>query len=289
MGVKVRICFSLPSIPSRKGRGCVFDFDAKAIISIVIELYLNSYMLLFKKGVYQMDEYIRAAQKQILKVFAIYSRSFALAGGTALELYYLHHSYSKDLGFFSARYDVKEIEDLVLEFGRSIESRTTLENEFTMPNHARVRFYTVPVKGAGYPLKINFVEDVLIDDPKIVKIEGTPVYDVEHSYSQKIFAITGTHLGSTSTGGQSITGRRAMRDIVDMYFLSNQIRPLHQFLRGLSPDQKRGMVLWYRSYPRMELRLGLSDLDLYGATLDGSKVISYLDHEIKLFMKEELL
>ncbi len=243
---------------------------------------------LSKRG-FAMDQYVRDAQLKILEAFSRHSRSFALAGGTALELYYLHHRYSKDLDFFSANYDVKEIEDLVLEFGRSIGSETTLENDLTMPNHARVRFYTVPVKGTGYPLKIDFVEDVLIDKPKIAKINGIPVYDVEDIYSQKIFAITGTHLDSTSVGGQAITGRNAIRDIVDIYFLSKQIRPLHQFLKALSRDQKRGMVLWYRSYQRTDLKLGLLDLDLYDTAIDGSKVISSLDNEIKLFMKEELL
>lgn len=47
-----------------------------------------------------MDRAIRKAQKDVLKVFAGKAKDFALAGGTALELYYLHHRFSADLDFF---------------------------------------------------------------------------------------------------------------------------------------------------------------------------------------------
>lgn len=47
-----------------------------------------------------MDLKIRKAQKKILGIFAKRTRSFALAGGTALELYYLYHRFSFDLDFF---------------------------------------------------------------------------------------------------------------------------------------------------------------------------------------------
>ena len=235
-----------------------------------------------------MDKYIRAAQSKILEVFSTHSRSFALAGGTALELYYLQHRYSKDLDFFSPAYDVGEIENLVMEFGRYIGSPINLMDELSVANRAKVRFYTVSIDGAGYPLKIDFVEDVFFKNPQIRRFNGTPVYDVTHMYAQKIFAVTGTRLDTTAMGGPAITGRNAIRDVVDLYFLSNKIQPLHQFLKTLPQAQRRGMVLWYRGYSRLDLKLGLSDLDLYEPPLDGGKVVSYLDNEIKQLIKEEL-
>ena len=47
-----------------------------------------------------MNELIRQKQLEILKIFHKASKNFVLAGGTALELYYLQHRFSKDLDFF---------------------------------------------------------------------------------------------------------------------------------------------------------------------------------------------
>ena len=46
-----------------------------------------------------MDKKLRKAQLEILRIFSLRAGSFALAGGTALELYYLHHRFSVDLDF----------------------------------------------------------------------------------------------------------------------------------------------------------------------------------------------
>lgn len=47
-----------------------------------------------------MDKELRKKQLSILKTFSACSEGFALAGGTALELFYLHHRFSADLDFF---------------------------------------------------------------------------------------------------------------------------------------------------------------------------------------------
>jgi predicted nucleotidyltransferase component of viral defense system len=48
-----------------------------------------------------MDKIIRQAQLEALRAFARTTKSFALSGGTALELFYLKHRFSRDLDFFS--------------------------------------------------------------------------------------------------------------------------------------------------------------------------------------------
>lgn len=63
-----------------------------------------------------MDKIIRNAQLKLLKILSGNPRTFALSGGTALELFYLKHRFSRDLGFFSPRYNTKEIETLILKF-----------------------------------------------------------------------------------------------------------------------------------------------------------------------------
>lgn len=132
------------------------------------------------------DDAIRKTQIAVLKVFGQYSKTFALAGGTALELYYFQHRFSRDLDFFSPTYDIKEIEDLVGAFEESLHKSVRLENTFTAPSHAHVRFYTVPTQSPPKRLKIDFVEDVLFTKPDIQKRDGVPVYAAKNIYIQKI-------------------------------------------------------------------------------------------------------
>lgn len=114
-----------------------------------------------------MDQRIRKAQSEILEVFTKEAEDFALAGGTALELYYLQHRFSRDLDFFSPKYDAKEIERLIAAFEKRIKNKIKLQSEFTINGRARARFYAVPVKGLRVPLKIDFVEDVIFTKPGI--------------------------------------------------------------------------------------------------------------------------
>ncbi len=233
-----------------------------------------------------MDVKIREAQLKILKIFSHLSKSFALSGGSALELYYLKHRFSRDLDFFSPRYDLEEIKNLISAFSKGIGKSIELENEFIANNRARVQFYVAPIKGSRFPLKIDFIEDVFFTKPTIRKFKSIPVYDVKHIYFQKIVTITGTQLIKDSTGREVTTGRREVRDMVDIYYLSQKVKPLHRFLRTLSKEQQRGMVQWYRSFSRQEFKLGFLDLDIYDKKLDASKAIIYLEDEIKKFVSE---
>src|SRR3990172_8569500 len=101
-----------------------------------------------------MDVRTREAQQRVLNIFSKEAKRFALAGGTALELYYLHHRFSADLDFFSPKYDIEEIETLVSALKKRMDKRVRLESEFIAAGRARVRFYTVAVKTGHRPLKI---------------------------------------------------------------------------------------------------------------------------------------
>jgi len=104
-----------------------------------------------------MDRKIREAQLKLLEVFPSMSRTFALSGGTALELFYLKHRFSKDLDFFSPEYNFAEIDKLATGFSKCLGKKLKLENELVIEGKARGRFYTVNIKGAKSPLKIDFV------------------------------------------------------------------------------------------------------------------------------------
>ncbi|MDP2911902.1 MAG: nucleotidyl transferase AbiEii/AbiGii toxin family protein [Candidatus Omnitrophota bacterium] len=233
-----------------------------------------------------MDSKLREAQKLVLKVFSREAAYFALAGGTALELYYLHHRFSSDLDFFSGKYLVSEIDTLAAAFEKHLDRKIHLESEFISDNKARVRFYTMAVKGSARPLKIDFVEDVVCSRPVIRNIDGVRVYSAKDLYLHKIAAISGTQIITDEIGRQVSEGRKEARDVFDVYLLSKKIQPLHIFLRGLSPQFQRGVVHWYRTFSRQELKLALMGLDIYDTEFNARELVIYLENEVKQFAKE---
>lgn len=235
-----------------------------------------------------MDTQIRKAQKKFLKAFAQVRSKFALAGGTALELYYLNHRFSADLDFFSSDYDLGEIKKIISSAQKFFESKIILKNELDIAGRAKVKFYTVGVDGTNRSLKIDFVQDVFLDKPAIKKIEGVNIYNVEDIYFQKIVAISGVSLEFDQIGRELFTGRRTGRDIFDIYILSKKVKPLCEFLQTVSFYLQRGIIHWYRTFSRQELKLAILDLDIYDRSFDTKKMIIYLEDQIKTFIKEQI-
>lgn len=233
-----------------------------------------------------MDSVIRKAQKNILRVFAQQRTGFALAGGTALELYYLHHRFSSDLDFFSPDYDHQEIRRLISAFKKKAFDSIQLENELMAPGKAQVQFYSVPIKGANRPLKLDFIEDVFLKKPVIQKHQGVRVYSVKDIYNHKIAAISGSHTQFDEIGRSFIEGRKASRDVFDLYMLSKKIQPLHQIMQNIQPLWQKGMVHWYRTFSRQDLKLDLVDMDIYEQHFDAGEMIRYLESEMKQFIKK---
>ncbi|MCU0651987.1 MAG: nucleotidyl transferase AbiEii/AbiGii toxin family protein [Candidatus Omnitrophica bacterium] len=235
-----------------------------------------------------MDKKLRELQLKTLRVFSKSAKTFALCGGTALELYYLKHRFSADLDFFSPSFKQPEIENIINNLKTVSKSKIKLENELFLPDKARVRFYSFALGGSGRPLKIDFVEDLFFKNPDIKKIDGVRVYSVNNIYLQKILAITGSRPEFDEIGREVMQGRRAAKDIFDIYCLSKKIMPLHKFLKSVSGVLQRGMVHWYRSFSRQELKLGLLDLDIYDKKFDSQQMIIYLENEIKKFIAEAM-
>lgn len=235
-----------------------------------------------------MDKQIRQAQKRFLEVFAKNASLFALAGGTALELYYLNHRFSVDLDFFSPRYDIKEIDKIIFSAREIFGSKIVLENEFNAAGKAKVRFYTVNVKDSVRPLKIDFVEDVFLEKPVIKKFREVPVYSARDIYYQKIIAISGIVPQIDEIGRQIVIGRRKSRDIFDIYKLSKEIKSLAEFLKDIPQNFQRGVVHWYRTFSRKEFQLNLLDLDIYEKKINSKEIIIYLENQIKKFIADEI-
>lgn len=231
---------------------------------------------------------IKSSQKTLIRAFSNKAKDFALTGGTALELYYLNHRFSADLDFFSPKYDKKEIKAITEAFKKFCGIKIKLENEFIAPSHAKVSFYSAYFKDLDRPIKIDFVEDVLFDSPDINVFANARVYSVENIYLEKVTTITGTRIQEDEIGRQFMQGRREVRDAFDIYMLSKKIKPLHVFLKGLPSQIQRGMIDWYQTFSRHDVKIGLLDLDIYDKKFDAREMIVYLEGEIKKFMKEAI-
>ena len=88
-----------------------------------------------------MNKKLRALQNDILKIFSSAPRGFALAGGTALEVYYLCHHFSRDLDFFSPRYDIAIIDDIAKRIERGTKSKLKLIGESLGPDNAKYKMF----------------------------------------------------------------------------------------------------------------------------------------------------
>lgn len=235
-----------------------------------------------------MEKEIREAQLKILDILGKTRTSFALAGGTALELYYLRHRFSRDIDLFSTKYTQKEIDRLTGLFRRGMNTEIQLENKFISSGHAKVCFYTMAIGGGKASLKIDFVEDVILNKPKIKKFKKVPAYDSLNIYFQKITAITGTRFTKDLTGKEVISGRNETRDIIDLYYLSKIIKPLHIFLKEIPREYQRGIIQWHNTFSRQEFKLEFLDFEVYDKNLESRKIIAYLEKEIKEFIEREI-
>jgi len=232
-----------------------------------------------------MDKALRSFQLEVLNIFKGVKTKFSLAGGTALEIYYLQHRFSSDLDFFSTAYNKNEIERIVSVLKGLSGVKLRRENEIKLNRAATAVFYTLSKKGLKRPLKLDFVEDNLISDPKIVKFAGVPVYSVKDIYAQKILAVSGTFARYDDAGRVFSEGRKESRDAFDIYMLSKKVMPLHKFIQEMPKYAQRGLAHWYNTFSRHDLKIGLIDLDIYDKSFNSQEMIIYLENEIKEFIK----
>ena len=67
-----------------------------------------------------------------------------------------------------------------------------------------------------------------------------------------------------------------------------KIEPLHSFLKKTSNVIQKGIVHWYQTFSRQELKLALLDLNIYDKKFDAKQMIIYLEDEIKEFVRQVL-
>ena len=224
---------------------------------------------------------------RVLKALTGKMDGYYLAGGTALSLFYFQHRESYDLDFFSKEFSKKRIEDIVKNLSADIDKKLSLIGEETKKDRAQVLVYSYKVNEDT--LKIDFVEDAykLIKPPKI--INGIPALEKEDIYLRKIFAACGSYAVINEIGNKEFKGgRQEAKDFFDLYFLSKTFMPLSKFaVEYCDPAQIESIVVWYRTYDRVAIKLGLLDI-ITDKKVDFQEMERHFRYEIDQMIEKGL-
>ncbi len=154
-----------------------------------------------------------------------------LVGGTALARCYLQHRASYDVDFFvNIRFDPIVIQR------RLSDARVKLQ----MVEVVNDPMFAAELHGVadvdGEPLRVSVVEDIYADMFSAKTVGGIRTEAVEGLYQRKVRTITGSGEGVASLTGRTVQAgaRQTARDLFDLYVLSNEIKPLLEFVREIN-------------------------------------------------------
>lgn len=227
------------------------------------------------------NSYIEDVQKRITKLVTKKFKNYYLTGGTALAFYFSHR-FSEDLDFFTQGYK-KEGPDRVMCFvSKSTGFNFRLEAEQDDPKLIPMRVYFLELK-KGAVLKIDFVQDF----QKNIKRIKNGLHSVEDIYYRKISAAIGIIKRQDNVGRVIHAGRQSVKDLFDIYYLSEHHKSLAEFfLEYFSYDKAEILIAWYRGFNRMNLKIELLDLV---PGFDTGRAIKHLDDEILKALPEKLM
>ncbi|OGX27945.1 MAG: hypothetical protein A3D10_00120 [Omnitrophica WOR_2 bacterium RIFCSPHIGHO2_02_FULL_48_11] len=198
---------------------------------------------------------------QVLPFLKNKADGYYLAGGTALSMFYYQHRESFDLDFFTQTFSSEQ----VLKISRNLEKdsgwQVELLSEQNRENLIRVAIYLVHI-GDEKKCKIDFVEDYVPLIHPLKRVDGVDILSLEDIYLRKIYAIAG-HVPALNEIGQKVMlgGRQVAKDFYDIYCLSTITMPLSEFVsRHCNNAVQEGVVRWYRTYDRTDMKLGLLGL-----------------------------
>ena len=232
---------------------------------------------------------------RVLKVLNGKLDTFFLGGGTALSLFYLHHRESFDLDFFSKIFSESKIKEIISIIEDSLKVETKGGQILTSKESARLFRYYVPtgiqkeLDMEKDSLKVEFIEDPypLVESYDIT-IDDIPVFSQENIYLRKIYALCGVRAFQDEVGKiRFIGGRQEAKDLFDVYFLSREFMPLSNFVNDFCPTEKEKIIVWYNSYIRQDMKLGLTELIIKKKT-DFYEIEKHFKAEIKKIIEQEL-
>jgi len=231
-------------------------------------------------------ENILIFRDKVLEILKNRLDGFYLAGGTALSVFYYQHRKSFDLDFFTQNFSKIRIEQIMGELSKLIKLNVELGMEQNQKGMAKILIYFVEINKEN-SLKIDFVEDVVQLIKKLNIINDIPVLSLEDIYIRKIYAISGVSQSPDSVGRKNIIGgRQEAKDLFDLYFLSTTFMPLSEFAASYcSQQQIENIIIWYRTYNRTMIKLGLNDI-VTNKTVDYVTIERHFKSEVeRIIMK----
>ncbi len=225
--------------------------------------------------------YIKEQQKKITALVTKKFRNYYLTGGTALAFYF-NHRFSEDLDFFVQEYKREEPDRIMNFVSGETGFKFQLEAEQNDPKLIPMKIYSLELK-QGCVLKIDFVRDF----EKNIKKTKNGLHSAEDIYCRKIFSGIGLLRKEDVTGKEVYAGRQSVKDLFDLYYLSEHFQPLSKFfLEYFSYDKAESLISWYHGFNRTNLKIDLLDLV---PKIDTLKVIKHLDREILKKIPEKLI
>jgi len=227
-------------------------------------------------------------QDKVLKLLAGKMEDFYLVGGTALSRIYFKHRISYDLDFFTKKFSKAKISMIMQEIAKSLKSQVSLAKEQNKKDMAKMLVYYIYIS-KGEILKIDFVEDFLELIAPLKTVDGIKVLSLEDIYLRKIFVVSGAIETTDLTGRKTFKGgRQEPKDFYDLYVLSHTFMRLSEFVRRYCDStRKEGLITWFRSYDRMEMKTGLLDI-ITDNKIDHKNMERHFNEEIDRVVKKEI-
>jgi len=227
-------------------------------------------------------------QNKVLKLLADKMEDFYLAGGTALSRVYFKHRISYDLDFFTKKFSKNKVSMIMQELSKSLKLQVSLAKEQNKKDMAKIAVYYIYIS-KGEILKIDFVEDFFELVAPLKTVDGIKVLSLEDIYLRKIFVVSGAIETTDLTGRKTFKGgRQEPKDFYDLYVLSHTFMRLSEFARRYCDStRKEGLITWFRSYDRMEMKTGLLDI-ITDNKIDYRNMEGHFNEEIDRLVKKEI-
>ena len=227
-------------------------------------------------------------QEEVLKMLSGKINDFYIAGGTALSLFYFHHRQSEDLDFFSRQFNKARVLEIIQWLSQVSKKECVLVKQGGGKKKAQILVYLMSINKKT-SLKIDFVQDYIKLIKPLKSINGINVLSLEDIYIRKICAIAGTFSTQDLIGRPILTGgRQEAKDFYDLYCLSSIFTRLSDFaFKYCGQIMREGIINWFRSYSRLDMKTGLLDLQI-AKDINYAKIEQHFKKEISKILEKEV-
>jgi len=219
------------------------------------------------------NKYIYQEQEKIFRIITKQFKDYYLTGGTALAFYF-NHRYSEDLDFFSQNYRKDAVKKIMELMANKTGYTYELQAEQNDPKFVPISIFGVKLK-KDIILKIDFVQDPHKNINKVKK----GMHSVDDIYCRKIqITIDPAKIFIDETGREMSGSRQKAKDVFDLYYLSENYKPLSEFApRYFSAKQISVMENWFRSLDKQDIKLDIADEIPHA---DAREVFEHLDNQV---------